>query len=294
MEESYSTRPLVGRWVALDVRPTRPLTWLGPSWAVICGALASGGLAFQGHAVLSLILALLTCDALFGAWRTLWLQTDWRDALRHAYSNAQGWLQSEIEPPTGWARVSRHASLRLRYIRKVIWPIVDSEITGLAIVGALALCLAIIMGQIPFVLTVVAMAFSVVEGRFGIARGAWLRAFADIAFPWLIAETALGPFTWVSLAFTLLFSFVYRSLMGLATTRGEHWIALSNLSQLVIVLILVASNMPAGAGIALLGLLAQILWQARYRSDRDGQSYARRVQSYVLVAMLMAALSIWF
>lgn len=275
MEDSYSTRPLVGRWIALDVRPTRPLTWIGPSWAVICGSLASGGLAFKGQTVLFLIVALLLCDALFGAWRALWLQTDWRDALRHAYSNAPGWLQSEIEPPTRWARVARQASLRIRYIRKVIWPIVDSEITGLFIVGALALSLAIIMGQIPFVLTMIAMAFSIVEGRIGTARGATLRALADVAFPWLIAETALGPFNWVSLAFALLFSFIYRALLGLATNRGLHWIALSNLSQVAIVLLLIASFMPAGAGIALLGLLAQILWQARYRSDRDGQSTLR-------------------
>jgi hypothetical protein len=81
MEESYSARPLIGRWLALELRPTRPLTWLGPGWAVLCGAVASGGVQPRGQLLLLLIFSILVGDVLLGAWRALWLQPDWRDAM---------------------------------------------------------------------------------------------------------------------------------------------------------------------------------------------------------------------
>ena len=52
--------------------------------------------------------------------------------------------------------------------------------------------------------------------------------------------------------------------------------------------------MPAVAGLIALALLAQVLWQSRYRVTRDGRAYVQRVQSYVLVAMLATGLALWF
>ncbi len=298
MEESFSTRPLVGRWIALDVRPTRPLTFLGPSWAALCGVLASGGLAFRGQSILFLVLCLLLCDALLGAWRALWLQSDWRDALRRSSMVTPTWLDTSQELSTPrWMRGGQRIRRRITQFRQVIWPIVDSEIVGLLIIGSLALCIAIVLSQanpVPLALTGVIMLFSLIEGRIGTARGAGLRSIAEIALPWMIAQTAFGSFSWLSLVFALVFTLVYRALLGLALTRNSRWMAWSNLPQVLLVLLLIARQTPIGVGLALLGLLAQILWQVRYYSDRDGQSYARHVQSYVLVAMLVAGFSLWF
>lgn len=295
MEESFTTRPLVGRWIALDVRPTRPLTFLGPSWAVFGGLLASGGLAVTGQALLYVILCLLLADPLLGGWRALWLQSDWRDALRRSSVSALTWLDSYVERPgSRWPRGLRRIGRRIAHFRQVIWPIVDSEIVGLVIIGALALSVGFVLGQVPFALTAAVMLFSVIEGRIGTARGAGLRSVGEIALPWLIAESAFGRYSLLSLAFALLFTLVYRALLGLATTRQARWMAWSNLAQVGVVLLLLVSSSAIGVGITLLGLLAQILWQARYNSDHDGQAYARHVQSYVLVAMLIAGLSIWW
>lgn len=294
MEESFTTRPLVGRWIALDVRPTRPLTFLGPSWAVCCGLLASGGLAITGQSPLFVILCLLLADPLLGGWRALWLQSDWRAALRRSSASVPTWLEGYHEGPGArWVRALRRIRRRIAHFRQIIWPIVDSEIIGLLIIGALALCVGFIMGQVPFGLTALAMVFSVVEGRIGTQRGAELRSLGEIALPWLIAESAFGHFSPVSLAFAVLFTLVYRALLGLATTRQARWMAWSNLAQVLVVLLLLASNEAVGVGIVLLGLLAQILWQARYNSDHDGQAYARHVQSYILVGMVIAGLSLW-
>ncbi len=289
---------MVGRWIALDVRPTRPLTFLGPSWAALCGVLASGGLALRGQSLLFLVLCLLLCDALLGAWRALWLQSDWRDALRRSSLAVPNWLDpSQEHPRPRWMHSGRRIRRRITHFRQVIWPIVDSEIIGLVIIGSLSLCIAIVLSQenpAPLVLTGVIMAISLVEGRIGTTRGAGLRSIGEIALPWMIAQTAFGSFSVLSLIFALIFTLIYRALLGLATTRNSRWMAWSNLPQVLLVLLLIASYTPIGVGLVLLGLLAQVLWQLRFSSDLDGQSYARHVQSYVLVAMLVAGFSLWF
>ncbi len=294
VENSFSARPLVGRLIALDVRPTRALTFLGPVWAALAGAIASGGLTFRAQSILTLILILFLCDAFLGAWRALWLQADWRPALRRSSATAPGWMRASREA-SGFspARLLDRIGRRLVYFRQIVWPIVESEMIGMMIVGVLTLSVAVILGQATVFLTSVALFLSLIEGEVGTARGAGLRALTEIALPFLIALAAFGHFSWAALVFALLFTLVYRALVGLATTRQTIWIVWSNLGQLAVVLILIAQNAPIGAGVVALGLLGQVLWQPRFRFDRDGGAYTRRVQSYVLVAMLVAALSLW-
>ncbi|MDE3088085.1 MAG: hypothetical protein KGJ80_01705 [Chloroflexota bacterium] len=294
MEESYSARPLFGRFLALDLRPTRPLTFLGPGAAVLCGAVTSGGLALHGQSLLFLIFSLLLGDVLLGAWRALWLQTEWRDALRRSTANQPSWYSPSAEAG-GWriVRWLRRTAQRVRYLRKVVLPLIDSEIVGMFMVGVLALSVAAVLGQAAVALTLVAMVFALIEGQVGEARGAGLRAVFEIALPWLIAQSAFGYFSWRALFYILLFTLVYRALLGLSAARQDKWIAWNNLALVAAALVLFASNAPVNAGVVALGLLAQVLWQARYRVNRDGRAYAQQVQSYVLVAMLAVGLSLW-
>jgi hypothetical protein len=230
-----------------------------------------------------------------GAWRALWLQSDWRAALRRSSANAQMWLDTLYEAPGSlFTRGLRRIARRLAYVRGIIWPIVDSEITGMLVAGTLVLSVAVVLGQEILMLASFAMLLVLFEGEVGTPRRGGLRALVEIALPWLIAQSAFGYFSWLSLVFALLFTLVYRALLGLATTRHGGWVKWGNLTQVAVVLLLIASNAPVGAGVVLLGLLAQVLWQARYHTDRDGQMYARRVQSYVLVAMVVTSLSLWF
>jgi hypothetical protein len=295
MEESYSARPLVGRWLALDLRPTRPLTWLGPSWAVLCGAVASGGLLLGGQSPLFLVFSILLADVLLGAWRALWLLPDWRDAVRRAAANTPAWyLASDDAGSHAILRVARQVSRRVRFLRNVILPVIDSEIVGMAMIGVLALSIAVVLGQAVVGLTIAAMALALIEGQIDGERGAYLRAVFEIALPWLIAQSAFGYFSWLSLFYLLVFTLVYRALLGLADTRQGHWIVWSNLAQLIAALVLFATRAPAVAGLVALGLLAQVLWQSRFRVNRDGRAYVQRVQSYVLVMMLATGFALWF
>lgn len=301
--QDFITRPLVGRLIALDVRPTRTLTLLGPAWAALCGAIASGsliltsqsfpGFTLRGETILHLILIILLCDAFLGAWRSLWLQSDWRPALGHALANSSRWLR--VDSSSGFILTRWVGALSGwgRYLREIIWPIIESEMIGLIIAGILALSTAVVLGPQTFLLTALAMGLSLVEGQVGTARGAGLRALCEIALPFHIAQSAFGFFSLSSLIFSILFTLVYRALLGLATTRQMNWIRWSNIAQLGVVALLLVRSSPIGAGVVAMGLLAQVLWQARFIYDRDGSGYARRVQSYILIAMLISAISLW-
>lgn len=285
---------MAGRLVALDFRPVRPLTMLGPAWAALCGAIASGALVWSSQSLLNVILLLLLCDALLGAWRALWLEADWRSTLPHNLSRAQIWLALPDDVSDSFfARASRFVSRRIKFVRTVIWPLMDSEMIGMLIAGLVALCIAVVLGWAAVLLTGAALILVLIEGQLEPRFGTILRAIFEITLPWLIAQSAFGYFSWLSLVFALLFTIVYLALLDLSSTRKERRIMVSNLTQLVVVLLLVAMNAPAGAGIVALGLLAQVLWQTRFRLDRDGRTYAQRVQSYVLIAMLVTGFSLW-
>jgi hypothetical protein len=295
MEESYPARPVLGRLIALDLRPTRPLTLLGPAWAALCGAMASGGLDWRGQSLLVLALSILLSDALLGAWRASWLHADWRVALPRNLARARVWLILPDDTPVAFLpRVWRVMMRRIAFARNVIWPLIDSEIIGMLIAGTLAVCIAAMLNLVTLGLTMVALLLALVEGQVKASVSPSLRALIEMTLPWLIAQSAFGYFSWLSLFFVLLFTLIYRALLGLTGARQGRWLWWNNLPQLVIALVLFASNVPVGAGIVTLGLLAQVLWQTRWRTDRDGRAYAQRVQSYVLVAMLVVSISLWF
>jgi hypothetical protein len=164
---------------------------------------------------------------------------------------------------------------------------------GMLIAGILALSASVVLGTQTFWLTAFAMLLSLIEGQIGTARGQGLRAVCEIALPFHIAQSAFGFFSLSSLFFSILFTLVYRALLGLATTRQMSWIRWSNIAQLAVVWLLLLRSSPIGGGLVAMGLLAQVLWQARLLYDRDGNGYARRVQSYILVSMLIVAFSLW-
>jgi hypothetical protein len=295
MEESHSVRPIAGRLLALDFRPARPLTLLGPAWAVLCGSIASGGLLLQTPTLLNLVLLLLLCDALLGAWRSLWLHADWRTALPRNLTNARIWSMTSSDTPSFFLqRWTRGISQRIRFLRIVAWPLIDSEITGMLVAGILALCVAVVLGQLPTILTVVALLLALIEGQLGVERGALLRAIFEIALPWSIAQSAFGGFSWLALVVIGLFTLMYFALLGLVAAPSGRWTWLSILIQFGVIGILIAFKVAAGAGIVALGLLAQVLWQARFRVERNGRAYAQHVQSYLMIEMLVVAIMLWF
>ena len=83
--------PPSGGVVRLQARVTHLTAWLGPTWATLCGIIASGGFRGQGQDWLRLALLILLVE---GGWGTLWAAlggSDWATPLhrwRHWDKNA--------------------------------------------------------------------------------------------------------------------------------------------------------------------------------------------------------------
>ena len=71
----------VGGLIRLRTHLTELSTWLGPAWAALCGALASGGSDWQGEEWLKLAVLVLLVDV---GWGGLWAalgSSDWAATL---------------------------------------------------------------------------------------------------------------------------------------------------------------------------------------------------------------------
>lgn len=293
-DASYPARPVLGRLFALDLRPTRPVTLIGPAVSALCGALASGGMDGRAHTWLVLILSILLCDALIGAWRARWLHADWRVALPRNLASARLWFNLPDDAPVAWLpRLGRALARRITFARSVIWPLIDSEIIGMLVAGILAVCIAALFNLVTLALVLLALVLALIEGEVNQRLALSLRALIEMTLPWLIAQSALGGLSLHALFFALLFTLVYRALLGLLEERSERWQAWSNVPQVVIALALFIYAAPVGAALVALGLLAQWLWQIRWRTERVARAYVQQIQSYLLVAMLVVSISLW-
>ncbi|MBI4672991.1 MAG: hypothetical protein HY741_15150 [Chloroflexi bacterium] len=293
--ESSSFRPPVGRRIALQLSSARPLTWLGPIAATICGALAASGLIISGETLLRVAIAVLLTDPILGAWRAAWVNTDWRRPM-------QGWRAT---PTRAWmlvpyarlgspaARFSQWLSSRANFWRDAIVPHVGQSITAIIVTALIALSIALALSYTAFVLTLVALAFAPLESELGEhGAGRWARALVEIGMAWLIGDAAISqlfpPLDSAILA--LLFAMTYRGLLSVAT-RPRLGLAIADGSQIAVIVFLIARGAMISATIIGLALGAQLLWQTLVRTGRlEAKTFLERVQWFVLLAMVIAAL----
>jgi hypothetical protein len=275
----------------------RPLTWLGPIAATICGALAAGGLAVSGETLLRVAIAILLTDPLLGAWRAAWVNTDWRRPM-------QGW---QATPTRAWmlvpyarlgspaARFSQWLSSRAKFWREAVVPQVGQSITAIVVTALIALSVALVLGSSAFLLTLGALLLAPIESELGEhGAGRWARAFAEIGMAWLIGDAAISlvlpPFDSALLA--ALFAATYRGLLSMPT-RPRLGLAIANTAQALVIVFLVLRGAMINATVIALLLGAQLLWQTLLRSGRDdARTFLGRVQWFVLAAMVVAAFGI--
>jgi hypothetical protein len=295
--QSEAPQPTLGRRIALELSSARPLTWLGPIAATICGALAASGLVLSGETVLRVAIAILLTDPLLGAWRAAWVNTDWRRPMR-------GW---QAKPTRAWmlvpyarlgspaARFSQWLSSRGNFWREAVMPHVGQSLTALVVTGIIALFIALALGTATFILTLIALIFAPIESEIGEnGAGRWARSGVEIGMAWLIGDAAvsrvLPPLD--SALVALLFAVAYRGLLSV-NTRPRLGFAILNASQVLVVILLIARGAIINATIVALALCALVLWETLVRSGREtGQSFLGRAQWFLLVAMVMAALGI--
>ncbi len=297
--ESSGDRPALGRQIALDLRPAQPLTWIGPAWATVCGAIASGGLGFSGDTLVRILVAVILADPVLGAWRLAWVKTNWRAPLSiWRPTPTRSWTllpYARLDSPA--ARLSRWISNRGKFWRSALWPELGQPLSTLVVSGLIALTIALVLGPTnfqlrptPFFITIAAMALGPIEAELGAeGAGKWARALAEVTLAWLIGHSTFAELTWESGLLALFFAFTYRGLLSLPTARNYACV-IANLSQLVVAGVLAARGAIVNAGLVGIGLIAQLLWQAATRGGEGGESaYLQRIQWFMLAAMLVAA-----
>jgi hypothetical protein len=281
----------------LEVRVNRPLTWLGPAWAALCGAVASGGLTFSGQNLLVLFVVLFLTSAL---WSTLWhliAETSWvASSHQSLQGNAAGLTVLPYTVPGSPShRVFRGVGQKLAWWRAVLWRRESPALVSLGVVLPLTVILAIILGQRVIILTVAALAIMVLallRARRHTVFPLSLRAILEMGLAWLTGHTAFAPLTLWSFLLATLYTVVYHSCLKLATNRGKRWLTLSKVSQAAVIALLVSLRQPIIAGVVGLLLLPQMLLQPFLDQGEVELWYLRRTGPFLMAGMLLAALAV--
>lgn len=282
----------------LEVRMTWPLTWLGPAWAALCGALASGGLTLSGENLFFLLVALFLADAL---WGTLWhliVEQDWF-ASSNWRSPSQG--ASLTAPPytapgSPSHRVFGRLGRKRAWWRAAFWPRQRSAIVSLVVALPLTLILAVVLGQRVIILTAAAlaiMALALLRARRCGSPPPALRAILEMGFAWLAGHTAFAPLTIPSFLLAALYTVAYHSCLKLVrTNEKKRWPALLKVSQAAVIALLVFLRQPIAAGVLGLLLLPQMLLQPFLSQGEVQLWYLRRTRLFLMAGMLLAALAV--
>lgn len=294
---SRMTRPTLGRRIALELYSARPMTWLGPIAATICGAIAASGLIVSGETLLRVAIAILLTDPILGAWRAAWVYTDWRGPMRGWQApQTRSWMlvpYAQLGSPA--ARFSQWLSSRARFWREAILPQVGPSITAIVVTALIALSVALAINAATFILTIAALLLAPIESELGEnGAGRWPRAFAEIGMAWLIGDAAISGVIPVldSAIVALLFAVTYRGLLSVPS-RPRLGFALVNGAQVLLIAFLLARGAIINATILALVLGAVLLWEALVRSDQLTPSgFMTRTQWFVLAAMVVGALGI--
>ena len=291
------------RWVAgplmkLEVQVNRPLTWLGPAWAALCGTVASGWLTLSGQNLLFLLIVLFMTDAL---WGTLWhliAEKEWFAPSVNQHSQAQAASLTALPytaPGSPSHRIFGRWGRMRGWWRAVFWPKLGSVLLGLVVALPLTLILAIILGQRVIILTVAALALmmmALIRARQHSSPPPSLRAILEMGLAWLAGHIAFGPLTLWSFLLATLYTVAYHSCLKLAANSGKRWSALLKVSQAAVITLLIFLRQPVVAGMVGLLLLPQMLLQPFIGQGKVELWYLRRTGPFLMAGMLLAALAI--
>ena len=306
-EHANTTRietPATGHWLGLQGALARPFWgWLG-GWAVLCGALASNQVRWDGETLLTLGLVLLLVEL---GWSNLWdlaIGTDWFRPL------AGGWPPRSFAPAASLpytlprspgGRLARALGRFAAWWRGAFWPAAGGALLGLLGAALLAAILAVLLPDRlrPLHAALAALiGLGMVHRRRGkepLAAEALLRA----GLAWLAGHAVLAGLGTASLALALAFSLAAWGNLRLAA--GLRWgLWLLNGGQALVVALLLLLKQPVVAGVAALLFFGQLAMQPslRYEDGADPAgvgrraTVSRRAWPWLMALMLVAALAL--
>jgi len=302
--EKPGSESIQGRLLNLEARSAGSQIWLGPGWALLCGAVASAGLDMGWRTLISLLLAILLVDSLLG---TVWsvVTADRRTLVAAEGGNrGQNTRLSALPytvPGSFSYRFFDFLRGRVSRWRDTLSSEADSSLRSLAFSSLFALVVAALLGEGPLLLTGVALVIA--ASRFALARSqevvrlalgscflaglAWLMgyaAFCDVASLSSDKSLLAEPLLWAAIYAAAFHAYQLLSSAGLA--KGA---ALLNLAQIAAATVLVVLKQPILAGVVGLLLLPQMLLQPSLLKTGDRLWYLRRVQVFTIAAMMVMA-----
>ena len=303
----------VGRITQFRLHPIRPLWTVGPGWAAVGGALASGGLALTPQTLLTLALVWLLADPVLGVVWDLGVGDTslvgkggiWRRLFSPHLPDVAPPLRflPYTQPNSPGRRLAARLSRLRLWWHATFWPEAGAEFAALVAALGLALLLGVILGRsaLALVLFYIVLSWLAVLSEKGYTPfhsslqqpksivTLW-RALADFGIPWLLGALVLGKPGWVVLALGICYSITYFGLIRQATQPTSDF-RLIGASQATAAWLLIGLRHPLAAGATAILLLPQ--WGLRNWADHPAACgpYLRGIQPFVILAMLGAAVA---
>lgn len=271
------------------------LTWLGPTWAVLCGLIASGGFDWRTQSWVRLGLLILLVD---GGWGSLWAAmgaSDWATPVFYWREWRQGRPSAALPytlPDAPGGKLSGLLGRLRAWGGEVLWPTCGSALLAILVALPTTALLATLLGVELLLLSVAAFAamqLGVIwkRGRKAVPPG-W-DALIAVAMPWLAGHVTFALVTLPSAGLAALFALAW----GMAWKADSAWgRALTIGGQLLALVSLLALQSPLAAGTLFLLLVPQVSLLAWVGRGYETDWYARRTRPWLMLAMLVAALSL--
>ena len=287
-------KPATRHWIGLRGYLVRPFWgWLG-GWAVLCGALASNQLRWEGEALLNLGLVLLLVEL---GWGNLWdlaVGTGWFRPL------ADDWPPESFAPAASLpytlprspgGRIARGLGRFAAWWRGAFWPAAGPALLGLLAAVLLTVILVLLLPKRLRTLNAVLVALiglGIVHrwrGKEPLAAQALVR----VGLSWLAAHAVFAEIETASLVLALAFALAAWGNLRLAAGLPRSlW--LLNAGQVIVIAIFVMLKQPIVAGAAGLLLFGQLAMQPSLRyGDAAPSVVSRRTWPWLMLLMLVAA-----
>jgi len=268
-------------------------SWLGPTWATLCGVLASDAFRWQDGDHVKLLLLLFLVDA---GWGTLWsalTSVSWALPLQRWKSWDQNRAIAKLPytlPGTPGDRISRRMGKLSAWWETAFWPSCGSAVRALVISLPVTGLLAALLGPEVLLLSVAAVALMqlavIWEGGRGGVPAAW-DGFIAVTLPWLAGHAILGTVTLPSAGLATLMALAWGSAWTTPSRKGRGALLTS---QLLAAGGLVLLHRPLAAATLLLCLVPQMALLPWIPHDLTAARFVRYTRPWLMAAMAVAAL----
>lgn len=282
------SEPREGGLIRLIPYPEQTGLWLLPSWAVLCGAVASSRIHLVPADAVRLAMSVLLVEGGWGTvWSALWA-TDWTAVLQQ-WSR---WPVPEVRSSIPYARpdapAGRIAAGLARFHswwRRSLLPSAGQALGQVLIGLVVSLLLAFALGPEVLLLTLATLALmelALLRGRGAEGAPVGYGGALRMGAPWLVGHLAFAPLTLPSVALAGAFSLVAVGADAGSTRARLMWIG----GQLLVVGLLVALQRPLASTFIFITLVPQwLLLDARTPSG----PVRRHALPWLAAAMLLAA-----